>query len=75
VNVYELDKDERKKMGVEELPGSLEEALIELDRDEVVKTALGPIVYEAFKRAKQEEWDQYRIGVTDWEVKRYLETV
>jgi glutamine synthetase len=75
VNVYELDKDERKNMGVEELPGSLEEALIELDRDEVVKTALGPIVYDAFKRAKQEEWDQYRIGVTDWEVKRYLETV
>ncbi len=41
VNVYELDKDERKKMGVEELPGSLEEALIELDRDEVVKECSG----------------------------------
>jgi glutamine synthetase len=75
VNVYELDKEDRQKLGVRELPGSLEEALNELDRDEVVKAALGPLAYEAFRRAKLEEWDQYRIGVTDWEVKRYLETV
>ncbi len=75
VNVYELDKEDRKKLGVSELPGSLEEALEELDRDEVVKAALGPVAYETFRRAKLEEWDQYRIGVTDWEVKRYLEVV
>lgn len=75
INVYELTAEDRRKMGVRELPGSLEEALAELDQDEVAKTALGPVAYEAFRRAKLEEWDQYRIGVTDWEVKRYLETV
>jgi glutamine synthetase len=75
VNVYELNSEERKKLGVRELPGSLEEALNELDQDEVAKEALGPMAYETFRRAKLEEWDQYRIGVTDWEVNRYLETV
>jgi len=62
------------RLGVGELPGSLAEALTELERDEVLKAALGPVIYEAFTRAKWEEWDDYRLHVTDYEVERYLET-
>ncbi len=60
-------------MGVGELPGSLAEALTELEKDEVLKAALGPVVYEAFARAKRDEWDDYRIHVTDYEIEKYLE--
>jgi len=74
VNLYHLDAKERNKLGVGELPGSLAEALTELDKDKVLVDALGPIAYEAFSRAKWEEWDQYRIHVTDYEIERYLET-
>jgi glutamine synthetase len=74
VNLYHLDAKERKKMGVGELPGSLAEALTELAKDTVLVDALGPVAYEAFNRAKWEEWDEYRIHVTDYEIKRYLET-
>ena len=74
VNLYELDKAERTKMGVGELPGSLAEALTELDKSEVLKSALGATIYEAFTRAKWEEWDAFRTSVSDWEVERYLET-
>lgn len=74
VNLYHLDPKERKKMGVGELPGSLAEALNELAKDKVLVDALGPIAYEAFNRAKWEEWDDYRIHVTDYEIERYLET-
>jgi glutamine synthetase len=74
VNLYHLTKEERTKMGVGELPGSLAEALNELDKDEVLKTALGSNICEAFTRAKWEEWDDYRLHVTDYEVERYLET-
>jgi glutamine synthetase len=74
INLYELTKPERTKMGVGELPGSLAEALLELDKDEVLKNALGSNIYEAFTRAKWEEWDDYRLHVTDFEVERYLET-
>jgi glutamine synthetase len=74
VNLYQLTKEERTKMGVGELPGSLAEALVELDRDEVLKTALGAAIIEAFARAKWEEWDDFRLRVTDYEVERYLET-
>lgn len=74
VNLYHLDAKERKKLGVGELPGSLAEALTELGRDKVLVEALGESAYEAFARAKWEEWDEYRTHVTDYEIERYLET-
>ena len=74
VNLYELNRQQRKEMGVGELPGSLAEALTELEKSEVIKAALGPVTYEAFIRAKWEEWDDFRLRVTDYEIERYLET-
>jgi glutamine synthetase len=75
VNVYHMTEEDRRQYNVQELPGSLPEALAELEKDEVVKGALGTDIYEAFLRARQAEWEEYRIRVTDWEVARYLETV
>jgi glutamine synthetase len=74
INLYELTKAERTEKGIGELPGSLAEALTALDQDEVLKSALGTNIYEAFTRAKWAEWDDYRLHVTDYEVERYLET-
>ncbi len=73
VNLYHLDVEERARMGVGSLPGSLVEALTELDKDKVIVDALGSVTYEAFARAKREEWDDYRLSVTDYEIERYLE--
>lgn len=73
VNVYELTADERKELGVAELPGSLGDALNELAGDAVIKNAIGTTIYEAFTRAKWEEIQDYQMKVTDWEVERYLE--
>ena len=75
VNVYELGVEERREKGISELPGSLREALLDLDKDAVIKDALGKNIYEAFTRAKWSEWEDYRLNVMDWEVTRYLETV
>ncbi len=74
INLYHLDKEERTKLGVTELPGSLAESLSELEKDDVLKSALGTTLYEAYMRAKWEEWDEFRLSVTDYEIKKYLET-
>ena len=74
INVYHLTPEERKERKIADLPGSLSEAIKILDEDEVIKNALGPVIYESFKRAKCAEVDEYRTRVTDWEVSRYLET-
>jgi len=73
VNVYHLTAEERAAMNVAELPSSLAEALRELDNDQVLKDMLGPVVLEAFQRAKWAEIEESRMKVTDWEVERYLE--
>jgi glutamine synthetase len=74
VNVYEMSAEERKKQNIATLPGSLAEALYELEEDEVLQEALGPAIYAAFSRAKWSEVEEYRTKVNDWEVDRYLET-
>lgn len=54
------------------LPGSLNEALEELKKDEVVQQALGEHAYIHFLEAKTQEWHEYRIQVTKWEIERYF---
>ncbi len=74
VNIYHLTAEERVEMGIKSLPGSLAEAMRELENNEVIKAALGDSAYDAFSRAKWAEVEDYRMKVSDWEVERYLET-
>lgn len=74
INIYHLTPEERMEKGIESLPGSLAEAMRELENDEVVRNALGQETYEAFSRAKWAEIEEHRMKVSDWEVERYLET-
>ncbi|MBC8335818.1 MAG: glutamine synthetase [Anaerolineales bacterium] len=74
VNIYHLTPEELVEKGIESLPGSLAEAMRELENDDVVRNALGKETYEAFSRAKWAEIEEHRMKVSDWEVERYLET-
>jgi glutamine synthetase len=72
-DVYDFDYSRLKELNIATLPGTLEEAINEIEKDEVLREALGEHAYEAFIRAKRVEWEDYRIQVTDWELRRYLE--
>ena len=74
LNIYEMEERDLQKIGISQLPGSLAEALQELEGDSVIKDTLGEEAYTAFTRAKRAEWDEYRTRVMDWEVEYYLET-
>jgi glutamine synthetase len=71
-NAYEFSPEDRQRYEVNTLPGSLDEALCELEADPVIRGALGEHVYHWFVLAKREEWDEYRVCVTQWELDRYL---
>ncbi|MFB6139368.1 MAG: type I glutamate--ammonia ligase [Halosimplex sp.] len=73
-NIYEFDEQKREEYGISTLPSNLGEALDALEGDEVVQDALGEHVYDNFVEAKTQEYDDYRIDVSDWELDRYLET-
>ena len=69
-NVYLLDQRRQSKLGL--LPQSLDAALEALEEDDVVREALGQHVYERFVSAKRQEWEDYRMEVTAWELNKYL---
>jgi len=54
------------------LPASLDEAVNELEADPVIKEALGAHIFDRFVAAKRQEWEDYRLEVTPWELGRYL---
>ena len=71
--LFEMDARRVAAKGIPELPGTLGEAIVAIERDEVIREALGDHVFTHYVEAKREEWDEYRMQVTDWEVDRYLE--
>ncbi len=72
-SVFEMDEVRLKEKGIRELPGTLAEAIDELEKDPVVCEALGDHVLSHFVEAKRAEWNEYRMQVTQWEIDRYLE--
>jgi glutamine synthetase len=74
LNIYEMTTEELEDLKIEQLPGSLAEALDEFEMDDVLKESIGDEAYEAFTRAKRAEWEAYCTHVMDWEVETYLET-
>ncbi|OPZ74710.1 MAG: Glutamine synthetase [Firmicutes bacterium ADurb.Bin456] len=71
-NIYEMTPLERDQMGIGVLPSSLNEALDELLKDQVIQGALGKHVLHRFVEAKQIEWERYRTNVHPWEIEEYL---
>ncbi|MBP1760791.1 MAG: glutamine synthetase, type [Firmicutes bacterium] len=71
-NIYKMDDEERAALGIGSLPGNLLEALVELEKSELIKGALGNHIYEKFRQGKLDEWNEYNIQVTPWEVSSYL---
>jgi glutamine synthetase len=71
-NIYEMTAAEREQLGIGSLPESLNQAIYELKKDQVIKEALGEHVFNRFIEAKKIEWDRYRIQVHPWEIDEYL---
>ena len=71
-NIFEMSFRERRKYRIDELPRDLHEALECLEKDTVIRDALGDHIYERFVEAKREEWQDYIGKVSEWELQRYL---
>ena len=72
-NIYKLTTKERKKQRIDSLPGSLYEALEQMDKSLVARAALGDHIFSEFMTAKKKEWDSFRTYVSQWELDKYLE--
>ena len=70
INLF--DRAAAKTAGVETLPRSLDEALLEMEGSELVREALGEHIFEWFLRNRRAEWADYSRSVTPFELDRYL---
>jgi glutamine synthetase len=71
-NLYDLTPDERARLGIEQLPETLGEAIEEMAKSELVLKALGEHVFTRYIDLKRAEWEDYRVQVSPWELERYL---
>ena len=71
-DVYEMTQAERDACGIGTLPGDLDEAIVEMEKSELVREALGDQVFEYILRNKRAEWMNYHTRVTPYELEEYL---
>lgn len=71
-NIFKMTEEERRCLNIDKLPGTLIEAVEELEKDEFIRSVLGEHVAEKYISAKKDEWNRYRLHVSEWEIDEYL---
>ena len=71
-DIFEMTAQEKAAAGIASLPGSLKEAIEALKVNPLARPSLGDHIFDRYIENKEKEWDDYRIAITDWEIKRYL---
>jgi glutamine synthetase len=71
-NIFEMSFRERRRLRIDDLPRDLNEACDELEKNDVIRAALGDHICQHFLAAKRAEWDLYSSQVTNWEIEQYL---
>jgi glutamine synthetase len=74
-NVWNLTDSERRAMGIQPLPQSLDHAIRKLEDSELAAEVLGEEVFSYVLANKRREWSEYRSQVTPFELKKNLETL
>ena len=74
-NVWDLSDAERRAMGIQPLPQSLDHAIRKLEDSELAAETLGESVFSYVLANKRREWSDYRAQVTPYELKTNLEVL
>ncbi|WP_231897611.1 glutamine synthetase family protein [Ilumatobacter coccineus] len=74
-NLFEADDAVLDELGITQLPQSLNDALVVMEKSELVREALGEHIFEWFVRNKRSEWRAYKTQVTAFETDRYLKAL
>jgi len=71
-NVYNFDDAKLKEFYVQTLPGSLGEAMEETRKSPLMAKTLGEHAFSKHLAAQERQWNDFRLSVSDWEIKTYL---
>lgn len=71
-DVNGLSAKERADLELEYLPRDLYKALKEMEKDDLVREAIGDHCFNRFLEGKYKEWHDYAEQVHQWEIRNYL---
>jgi len=71
-NIFHMSERDMKKHGISSLPGSLHEAVLNLEKSTLMREVLGDHLHNALVEYKYDEWDRYRMQITEYEIEKYL---
>ncbi len=71
-NIFAMSHREKRRLKIDSLPENLSFALDFLEKDKVLKEALGEHIFQHYLAAKRQEWHEYISNVHPWEQDRYL---
>jgi glutamine synthetase len=71
-NLYHLTAEQRRERGIEALPETLGEAIDAFAASDLMRRAFGGHIFDNYVKLKRQEWDEYRVQLTQWELERYL---
>ena len=76
-NLYTMSPEKRAEAGIELLPANLLDATRELERNDVLRAALGKTrdgdYIDYYIEVKRGEWQSAHEQITQWELDRYLQ--
>lgn len=71
-NIFDLSKKERRELGIDNLPESLGEAIQYTKESDFVKGFLGEHIFKNYTKAKEQEYKEYTMKISQWELDNYL---
>ncbi len=71
-NIFHMTEEQKQNKKIEELPSSLENAVQEFSKNDLMRDALGDHIFETMIANKLAEWDMYRTHVSQYELDNYL---
>jgi glutamine synthetase len=72
-NIFDMSQREKRRLKIVQLPANLDEALNFLEKDAVLRSALGDHIFGHFIYNKRTEWAEYIKEIHRWELDRYLD--
>ena len=74
-NLFKMSHRELRRLKIDFLPSNLFESITHFKKSSLMKEAIGEDIFEKLIEAKTKEWDEFRTFVTNWEIKKYLNSI
>ncbi|QGS52329.1 type I glutamate--ammonia ligase [Spiroplasma tabanidicola] len=71
-NLFNLSEEEKNQLKIDNLPIDLNDAIKYFKESNYIKDFLGEELFNKFIDYKQNEWEEYKTEVTEWEIKKYF---